>query len=52
MVVDTIHLSAVAIGLQTFGPFPTSLCAIVSCSVMERGTSEWLKKKKGAQSRI
>ena len=39
------RLSAVAIGLQTFGPFSRSLCA-VSCSVIERGTSEWLKKIK------
>ena len=36
MVVDKIHLSAVAIALLRFGPFPRSLWAIVSCSVMER----------------
>ena len=39
MVVDTIHLSAVAIALLRFGPFVRSLWAIVSCSVMERGAS-------------
>ena len=32
-----IHISAVAIDLLRFGPFARSLCAIVSCSVMERG---------------
>ena len=37
MVVDTILLSAVAIGLLRFGPFARSLWAIVSCPVMERG---------------
>ena len=37
MVVDTIHLSAVAIALLRFGPFAKSLLAIVSGSVMERG---------------
>ena len=37
MVVDTIHRSAVAIGLLRFGPFVRSLWAIVSCSVMEKG---------------
>ena len=46
MVVDTIHISAVVIALLRFGTFARSLCAIVSCSVMERGTSEWLKKIK------
>ena len=37
MVVDTIHLSAVAIALLRFGPFARRLWAIISCSVMERG---------------
>ena len=37
MVVDMIHLSAVAIALLRFGPFARSLWAIVSCSAMERG---------------
>ena len=32
-----IHLSAVAIDLLRIGPFARRLCAIVSCSVMERG---------------
>ena len=32
-----IHISAVAIALLRFGPFARRLCAIVSCSVMERG---------------
>ena len=39
------RLSAVAIGLQTFRPFSRSLCAVL-CSLIERGTSEWLKKIK------
>ena len=37
MVVDTTHLSGVAIALLRFGPFAMSLWDIVSCSVMERG---------------
>ena len=37
IVVDVIHLSAVAIALLRFGPFAMSLWAIVSCSAMERG---------------
>ena len=37
MVVDAIHLSAVAFVLLHFGPFARNLSAIVSCSVMERG---------------
>ena len=37
MVVDTIHLSAVAIVLLRFGRFDRRLWAIVPCSVMERG---------------
>ena len=36
MVVGKIHLSAVAIALLRFGPFPRSLWAIDSSSVMER----------------
>ena len=32
-----IHIYAVAIALLRFGPFARRLCAIVSCSVMERG---------------
>ena len=32
-----IHISAVAIDLLRFVPIARSLCAIVSCSVMERG---------------
>ena len=37
MVVDMIHLSAVAIVLLRFGPFARVFWAIVSCSVMESG---------------
>ena len=37
MVVDKIHISAVAIALLRFAPFARSLWTIVSCSVMERG---------------
>ena len=37
MIVDMIHLSAVAIAWLRFVPIARSLCAIVSCSVMERG---------------
>ena len=37
MVVDTIHLSAVAMALLHFWPFARNLWAMVACSVMERG---------------
>ena len=37
MVVDGIHISAVAFVLLHLGPFARRFWAIVSCSVMERG---------------
>ena len=50
MVIDTIHISAVAIALLRYGPFTRRFCAIVSCSVMEMGAVSG-ERKKNAQSR-
>ena len=46
MVVDTIHLSAVAMALLRFGPFARILWANVFVLCDGKGSSEWLKKIK------